>query len=108
MVETSNEIISEGNLVPRDYAYLAFPTGGHVSEILVSVGDSVTEGQVLARLGDREQARSQPEPPRSWSLERAQQDLAALNENAGINGLNTWLALLNANEQVNRAAGSLE
>ncbi len=102
IVQTSNEIFSEGNLVPRDYAYLAFPTGGHVSEILVSVGDSVTEGQVLARLGDREQAQANLAATQ-LELERAQQDLDALNENTGINGLNVWLALLSANEQANLA-----
>ncbi len=40
IVETSGAILSEGNLVPRDTAYLAFPTGGHVSELLVAVGDT--------------------------------------------------------------------
>jgi multidrug efflux pump subunit AcrA (membrane-fusion protein) len=102
IVQTSNEIFSEGNLVPRDFAYLAFPTGGHVSEILVSVGDSVTAGQVLARLGDREQAQANLTAAQ-LELERARQDLAALNENAGISGLNAWLTLLSANEQANLA-----
>lgn len=102
VVQTSNEIFSEGNLVPRDFAYLAFPTGGHVSEILVSVGDRVIEGQVLARLGDREQAEANLTAAQ-LELERAQQDLDGLNENAGINGLNAWLALLSANEKINLA-----
>ena len=102
LVEATNEIISEGNLVPRDFAYLAFPTGGHVSEILVAVGESVTEGQVLARLGDREQAEANLAAAR-LELERAGQELAELNKNAGISGLNTWLDLLTAKEQVNQA-----
>ena len=102
VVETSNEMIGEGNLVPRDYAYLAFPTGGHVSEILVAVGDTVTEGQVLARLGDREQAEANLAAAR-LELGRAQQDLGELNKNAEISGLNTWLDLLIAKEQVNQA-----
>lgn len=102
LVETKNEIISEGNLVPRDFAYLTFPTGGHVSEILISVGDMVTEGQVLARLGDREQAEANLTAAR-LELERAQQDLDELNKNAGISGLNAWLALLSAQEQAHNA-----
>jgi multidrug efflux pump subunit AcrA (membrane-fusion protein) len=102
LVEATNEIISEGNLVPRDFAYLAFPTGGHVSEILVAVGEPVTEGQVLARLGDREQAEANLAAAR-LELERAGQDLVELNKNAGISGLNTWLDLLTAKEQVNQA-----
>ncbi len=102
IVETSGTILSEGNLVPRDTAYLAFPTGGHVSEILVSVGDTVNAGQVLARLGDREQAQAN-RTAAQLELERAQQDLAALNDNATIGGLNAWLALLDANAQVHLA-----
>jgi multidrug efflux pump subunit AcrA (membrane-fusion protein) len=102
IVETSGAILSEGNLVPRDFAYLAFPTGGHVSELLVSVGDSVAEGQVLARLGDREQAEANLAAAQ-LELERTQQELDSLNENADITGLNAWLDLLNANEQAIRA-----
>jgi len=102
LVEANNEIISEGNLVPRDFAYLAFPTGGHVSEILVAAGDTVTEGQVLARLGDREQATANLAAAQ-LELERAQQDLDELNKNAGISGLSTWLDFLAAREQANQA-----
>jgi multidrug efflux pump subunit AcrA (membrane-fusion protein) len=102
IVETSGTILSQGNLVPRDTAYLAFPTGGHVSEILVAVGDTVSAGQVLARLGDREQAQANLTAAQ-LELERATQDLDALNKNASINSLNTWLALLDANAQVHLA-----
>jgi multidrug efflux pump subunit AcrA (membrane-fusion protein) len=102
VVQTDNAIISEGNLVPRDFAYLAFPTGGHVAELLVSVGDSVTEGQVLARLGDREQAEANLTAAQ-LELESAQQDVDTLNETADISGLNAWLDLLAANEQALRA-----
>ena len=102
VVQTSQAIISEGNLVPRDFAYLAFPTGGHVAELLVSVGDTVTEGQVLARLGDREQAEANLTAAQ-LELESAQQDVDALNETADISGLNAWLDLLAANEQALRA-----
>ena len=102
LVQTDNAIISEGNLVPRDFAYLAFPTGGHVADLLVSVGDTVTEGQVLARLGDREQAEANLTAAQ-LELESAQQDVDALNETADISGLNAWLDLLAANEQALRA-----
>jgi multidrug efflux pump subunit AcrA (membrane-fusion protein) len=102
VVQSSNAVISEGNLVPRDYAYLAFPTGGHVADILVAAGDVVAEGQILARLGDREQAEANLAAAQ-LELERAQQDLDTLNEQAAMAGLNAWLHLLNANEQVIRA-----
>ena len=102
IVETSGAVLSEGNLAPRDSAYLAFAAGGHVAEVLVSEGDSVVAGQVLARLGDREQAEANLTAAQ-LELARAQQDLDTLNENAAINSLNAWLALLNANEQAHQA-----
>lgn len=50
--ETS--VIIEGRIVPREDAELFFPTGGEVAEVLVSEGQVVAKGQVLARLGDQE------------------------------------------------------
>ena len=47
-VQGSGKVISEGNLVPKDFMYLSFPTAGHVTEILVQQGDHVTAGQVTA------------------------------------------------------------
>jgi multidrug efflux pump subunit AcrA (membrane-fusion protein) len=47
-------VIVEGRIVPREDVDLFFMTGGEVAEVLVSEGDQVTRGQVLARLGDRE------------------------------------------------------
>lgn len=47
-------VVAEGRLVPAESVRLAFVTGGRVAEILVSEGDRVSEGEVLARLGDRE------------------------------------------------------
>jgi multidrug efflux pump subunit AcrA (membrane-fusion protein) len=99
VVQHSDAIISNGNLVPRDYAYLAFPTGGHVAEILVAPGDAVTQGQVLARLGDREPAQANLAAAQ-LEQENAQQTLDSLNENVDISTLNAGLALLNANQQV--------
>ncbi len=53
-VENST-IVSEGNLVPQKFKYISFLRAGRVGEILVKVGDSVKEGDVIARLGDRQQ-----------------------------------------------------
>lgn len=47
-----------GELVPETYADLSFPSAGTVDAVLVKVGDSVTEGQVIASL-DREVLFSQ-------------------------------------------------
>jgi multidrug efflux pump subunit AcrA (membrane-fusion protein) len=47
-------VIVEGRVVPKEDSELFFLSGGEVSEVLVSEGQQVTRGQVLARLGDRE------------------------------------------------------
>ncbi|MCB9134016.1 MAG: efflux RND transporter periplasmic adaptor subunit [Anaerolineales bacterium] len=48
-------VVAEGRLVPRDTVQLSFVAAGQVTEILVKEGDTVKAGDVLARLGDREQ-----------------------------------------------------
>ncbi len=98
-VEGSDTVVSQGNLVPKDYAYLSFPVGGHVSEILVKKGDQVTKGQVLASLGDREQYQSSIAAA-ELEVENAQKALDDLNKNANLVSSNDWLALLNARQSV--------
>ncbi|GAB4580104.1 MAG: hypothetical protein Fur0022_28430 [Anaerolineales bacterium] len=51
-------VVAEGRLVPRDAVQLSFVTAGQVAEILVEEGDVVRAGDVLARLGDREQVEA--------------------------------------------------
>ncbi len=99
VVEDSGAVISQGNLVPKDYMYLAFPSGGHVEEILVKQGDPVTQGQVLARLGDRQQYEASLTAAQ-LQVENAQQALDDLNSTADISSANAWLALLDANQRV--------
>ena len=99
VVEDSGSVISQGNLVPKDYMYLAFPSGGHIEEILVKQGDQVIQGQVLARLGDRQQYEANLAAAQ-LEVENAQQALDDLNKNSDITSANTWLALLDANQRV--------
>ena len=55
IVIANTEIISEGRFVPNQYVNLSFKSGGQVVELLVDEGEVVEEGQVMARLGSREQ-----------------------------------------------------
>ncbi|MBN1315009.1 MAG: hypothetical protein JXA42_06060, partial [Anaerolineales bacterium] len=66
--ETSEEYLdAEGKIVPTQFAYLSFSTGGIVKEILVDEGDSVIAGAPLVRLDtidqeislEKEKAREQ-------------------------------------------------
>jgi multidrug resistance efflux pump len=49
-----NVIVAEGRLEPVRYVDIAFNANGTVSEVLVSEGEQVTAGQVIARLENSE------------------------------------------------------
>jgi len=49
------EIVAEGRIVPRDSVQLSFLASGQVNEVLVEEGSVVKAGDVVARLGNREQ-----------------------------------------------------
>jgi len=53
-VQAENFIVAEGRLEPIHYVDIAFNANGTVSEVLVSEGEQVTEGQVIARLENSE------------------------------------------------------
>jgi multidrug resistance efflux pump len=58
VIISETRIVADGMLVPRDFVDLAFVGGGEVAEVLVAEGDSVSNGDVLARLSGREQIES--------------------------------------------------
>jgi HlyD family secretion protein len=53
-VQAENFIVAEGRLEPIHYVDIAFNANGTVSEVLVSEGEQVTEGQIIARLENSE------------------------------------------------------
>ena len=53
-VVAENVIIAEGRLEPARYVDIAFNANGTVSEVLVSDGEQVKAGQVIARLENSE------------------------------------------------------
>jgi multidrug resistance efflux pump len=55
VVDIDVNVVADGRLVPRDSVHLAFVVGGRVAEVLIDEGDTVQAGDVIARLGDREQ-----------------------------------------------------
>lgn len=101
-VQGSTSVISQGNLVPKEFMYLTFPIGGHVSAVNVKQGDQVTAGQVLATMGDREQYQANVTAAQ-LEVENAQKSVNDLNTNANITSSTAWLTLLDANEKVIQA-----
>ncbi|NJN18608.1 MAG: HlyD family efflux transporter periplasmic adaptor subunit [Oscillochloris sp.] len=100
VVEAATGVIAEGRVVPAASVGLTFETTGKIAEILVAEGDTVSAGQPLAHLDNRdlnlrvEQAQV--------SLEQAQADYAKLLEGA------TPEQVAAAEAEVLRAQGNLQ
>jgi len=83
MGQSSADVVVEGRIVPKDNAELFFTASGEVEEILVAEGDTVSQGQVLARLGDRESYEASLAAAK-FELITAQQAYDDLNEKAAL------------------------
>ena len=99
---TGGEVTASGIVVPAHQVQIAPAQGGKVKEVLVITGDRVTTGQVLIRLEGSEQLAAAVEAARTELL-AAQQDLEALNENAGQAAAAALLRVANANKALDQA-----
>jgi len=99
-----NAVIAEGHLVPNQSAYLSFLASGRVEEVLVKKGDQVSAGQVLARLGDREQAAAALAGAQAQEI-AVQQAYDLLVRTADLGHSQAWQDYMNA--QKARAAAQL-
>ncbi len=95
-------IVSEGNILPDKYATLSFKTGGIVTSIPISKGDSVKKGDVLIEVGDRTQLEAEQKAT-ALDLIKAQQALDDLNQDQGVDRENAWQTLLEAQAAFNTA-----
>ena len=89
VIQSDFGVISEGRLVPNEFVNLSFKAGGQVHELLFEEGDTVSEGDIIARLGNREQLEVAVANA-ELELLNAQQALDALYDNADVS---TALAL---------------
>jgi multidrug resistance efflux pump len=80
---SDTNIVAEARVVPNDDVQLAFAATGQVEEILVAEGDQVQKGDVLARLGDREQIAAATAGAESELL-AAQQARKELDDNLAL------------------------
>lgn len=99
-------VVAEGSLVPNEAVDLGFVVAGQVAEILVEKGDSVEAGDVLARLGDREQLETNLANANlelvaaELELLTAQQDMQELYDNWPADATAAQEALKNARQEV--------
>ena len=102
IVITDTEVVAEGRLVPNDSANLSFKTAGQVTEVLVTEGDTVQAGQVIARLDSSEQLQSAIANVEAELL-NAQQARDTLFENAKVNSAAALQAIADARDAVRDA-----
>jgi HlyD family secretion protein len=88
-------VIAEGHLVPNQSVYLAFLASGRLEEVLVHKGDQVSQGQVLARLGDREQVQAALAGAQAQKV-GAQQAYDLLVRTAGLSHAQAWQTYMDA------------
>ncbi|MCX6038859.1 MAG: HlyD family efflux transporter periplasmic adaptor subunit, partial [Chloroflexi bacterium] len=97
-------VIAEGHLFPNQSVYLAFLASGRVDEVLVQKGDHVSQGQVLVRLGDREQVEAALAGAQAQGV-AAQQAYDLLIRNADLGHAQAWQTYMDT--QKARAAAQL-
>lgn len=99
IVITDTDVVAEGRLVPNDSANLSFKTAGQVTEILITEGDTVEAGQVIARLDNSEQLQSAIANAEAEVL-NAQLARDALFDNAKVNSAAALQAIADARDAV--------
>jgi HlyD family secretion protein len=95
----TSAVIAEGHTLPNQSATLAFLASGRVQELLVHKGDQVSQGQVLARLGDREQVQAALAGAQAQVV-AAQTAVDLLTRSASLSQARAWQAYLDAQKAV--------
>jgi multidrug efflux pump subunit AcrA (membrane-fusion protein) len=94
-VVAEDVIVAEGRLEPIHYVDIAFNANGTVSEVLVSEGEQVTEGQVIARLENSEAKQAE--------VARAEEDFLLAQQAFNSAQATALGKLANAHEAVRQA-----
>ncbi|BAJ62145.1 HlyD family secretion protein [Anaerolinea thermophila] len=101
-VSENGGVLAEAKLVPNDSASLFFLSGGTLAEVLVSEGEQVQAGQVLARLSESAQAQATLAQAKAELL-AAQQALDTLNKKAALTAEQARVAMLEAEREAVQA-----
>ena len=98
----STVLIFEGEAVPVNHVTLAFPVNGVVDDVLVKEGDTVKQGDVLARLKGSEKQKAAISAAESELLS-AKKALDDLNNNANVARAEAQLVMANAKKALDKA-----
>lgn len=95
VVVASDGVVAEGKLKPAQAVNLSFQVRGMVAEINVKIGDSVKQGDTLARLANYDQAMAQLTGA-NLALLQAQNDYDVLLRTEGVGRADQWNAYMKA------------
>ena len=97
VVVADSQIVAEGFVVPKKDTQLAFFSSGQVDEVLVEEGDSVSVGQIVAHLGNREQVEASIAAAQA-ELIAARQARQTLDDNQALAQADAAAAMASANK----------
>jgi RND family efflux transporter MFP subunit len=100
--DVEQTVTAPGNLVNTREQPIEMPADGRLAEILVRPGDPVKQGQVLARLADREKFTSEVAGAQ-LALLQAQHDLDQLSHDAPLKSAEARLALVEGQKALDEA-----
>jgi multidrug resistance efflux pump len=106
VTQQGGAVVAEGHIVPKATTNLFFLAPGSVSEVLVKEGQAVKQGDVLARLGDR-QSFDAAVAGAQLELDGAQRQLDDLNKTAALATAQSQVALLTAQRALIQAQQNL-
>ena len=101
-VTSPDVVIAEAHFVPEQNLYLSFLAQGRVAEILVTKGDQISKGQVLAKLSDSEPAIANLTTAK-LELASAEQALNTLLRTSDLATAQAQLNLATAQDAYNKA-----
>ena len=100
-------VMAEGRLFPRQSVQLSFSGGGKVTDLLVSEGQAVAEGDLIARLENSAALQAQVAQA-ELEVMNAQQAIADLKENAAFVTAQAAYAVAQAQDAVKKADKDLK
>ena len=101
-VKAGDRIVSEGAVIPAQYASLSFASQGIIGEVLVTEGQQVQKDQVIARL--RGSSRLQASVSQAEvALLQAQQALDDLKKNADVARADVQLRMAQVSQDLDDA-----
>ena len=107
VIKSADGVIAKCKLVPKQFVDLSFNTNGLLNEVMVQDGETVTEGQVLARLGNLEAIKASIAAAELDVL-NAQQTLDELYKNAPVEAAEALKELADSPVEVTTAERQLE